>query len=220
MLLQESTDLVRRALLMTGVEVIGSAALGAGLAPDDASGAADEEPIKPPADVDTQRLAGVIFAEADAKPEGDDERHAIGWAFINSVVHVNQLCSGKICPKLTSAQRKFICSRDTTDLGGTILASIKAGSVAYGKARWNLVMKADAMRPEAELKKLNPLEREALRRAIRAAVSVRKGENRHPGLRFNKSPSHPPGSRWEKAEQIGPHTFWKFKPGLECGEWK
>ena len=220
MLRGEMTDMVRCALLITGVEMIGSAALGAGAARDDGSGAAEEGPIKPPADVDTQRLAGVIFAEADPKPEGDDERHAIGWAFVNSVKHVNQLCSGKICPKLTSAQRKFICRRDTTDLGDTIIASIKAGSVAYGKARWNLVMKADEMRPEAELQKLNRLEREALRLAICAAVAVEKGENRHSGLRFNKSSSQPPGSRWEKAVQIGAHTFWKFKPGLECGEWK
>jgi hypothetical protein len=190
------------------------------MAKNSGPGTAGEEPIKPPVDIDTQRLAGVIFAEAEANPEADNERHAIGWAFINSVEHVNQLCTGKICPKLTAAQRKFICNRDKTDLGDTILATIQAGSVAYGKARWKLVMKGDEMKSEAELQKLNPQERDALRRAIRAAVSVKKGENRHSGLRFNKSASQPPGSRWEKAEQIGPHTFWKFKPGLECGEWK
>lgn len=66
------------------------------------------ELIDIPEDLDTQRLAGMIFAEADARRAEDDERWAIGWCIINAVNHTNNMCNSKICAQLTQHQRDFI----------------------------------------------------------------------------------------------------------------
>lgn len=100
------------------------------------------------------------------------------------------------------------------------MTAIKIGSVAYNGTRWNLVMKDDALLPLDKLKEISKLEKEPLVRAIRAATEVMQGKNKTEALRFNRAENTPPSTRMERLQKIGAHTFYRFKIGLECGEWK
>jgi len=177
--------------------------------------------IKRPTNAKQQLLGGTIFAEAVAGRKLNDERKAIGWAFINSVEHTVSLCNGKICTTLKTAQRRFLCGRDTKDLGKTLADAIKIGSAAYNNKRWKKVMAGNGMLPLGNLCLLNSQEKDALVRAINAARAVLAGKDKKAAImRFNKAANKPPSTRLEKSEKIGAHTFYKFKAGKKCGEWK
>ena len=177
--------------------------------------------IKRPASARQQLLGGTIFAEAVAGRIPNDERKAIGWAFINSVEHTVSLCDGTICTTLKKHQRTFLCDRDTKDLGKTLVDAIKKGSKAYNNNRWKKVMAGNGMLPLGNLCLLNTQEKGALVRAIDAAGEVLAGKDKKAAImRFNKAANSPPSTRLEKSERIGAHTFYKFKAGKKCGEWK
>jgi cytochrome c551/c552 len=175
--------------------------------------------INPPSDTDTQLLAGVIFAEADAVAKTNEEREAIASVFLNSVSHVEDLRNGKICKHLKPEQRKFIYNRDKQDFGEKVFDAIKQRSVAFSGGRWKLAMNDNKMHSKEQLDKLLPSEKKALVQAIEAAKAVKSGQNRDTEvIGFNQGGSL--GSRMATVKTIGKHTFYKFKKGLECGEWK
>lgn len=167
--------------------------------------------IKVPKDVDTQRLAGVIFAEADAKRTSNDERRAIAWSFLNAVEHTVKVCNGQFCTSLKDAQRKFLCKKDKRDLGKTVLDAIKIGSVAHGNSRWNLVMSSDKLKSSQKLCKLNPGEQTAIERSIKAAKTAKAGKKKVAFIRFNQAKNKPPSTRMVLAKAIGAHSFYSFK---------
>jgi LysM repeat protein len=174
-----------------------------------------------PASLETQQLAGVIFAEASPKVQANDEREAIAWTFVNSVEHTKALCSGALkCPGASEAGIKKQCERDRASLGITILESIQSGSLAYGGPRWKMVMTGDVLLPVGNLCMLpSKDEVTAMARAIEAAEAVMSGTaTRRDYLRFNQasnSPPYPP--RQERSGRHERHTFYRFKPGSECG---
>jgi LysM repeat protein len=172
-----------------------------------------------PSSPETQMLAGAIFAEASAKAESNDEREAIGWAFVNSVRHVRALCSGELeCPGMTDAGLRKQCERDRASLGLTIAESIEHGSVAYGHDRWNMVMTGNVLLPAANLCLLTQDEVTAMARAIEAAEAVLGGTAApRDYLRFNQSGTPPYPPRQEQSGKHESHTFYRFKPGSECG---
>jgi LysM repeat protein len=177
--------------------------------------------LKLPSSQETQLLAGVIFAEASAKAPSNDEREAIGWAFVNSVRHVQALCSGVLeCPGASDTRMKDQCDIDRKSLGITILESIQRGSLAYGKGRWNMVMTGDVLLPAGNLCML-PSQDEvtAMARAIEAAEAVMSGTaTERDYLRFNRADNAPPNpQRQEQSGRHEGHTFYRFKPGSECG---
>src|SRR4051812_1698332 len=193
--------------------------------------------IELPQDQDTQLLAGVIFAEASPNLTEDNERYAIGWAFVNWAMHTHDLKWGLICPALQDRPKQMSRTKqvksDSLNLGDSILASIRSGSAAYQdknpKSRWNLVIENDALRPIDQLKAISILDIVPLRRAILVAVGIRdreekKEENKYV-MRFNKADNSPPRgkgqtvaqSRFEKLMRKGAHTFYEFKTGRECG---
>ncbi len=178
--------------------------------------------ITVPGSTEVQLLAGAIYAEASPREESNEERHAIGWAFRNSVDHTTKICGGSICGDLKEHERAFQCKNDTRDLGSTLTDVVKTGSVAYNNSRWNRVMNGTVMLPAETLCTMEPSEQAALKKAIGAATSVMAGTGKKPGIiRFNKAANSPPNpERMEKAERIGSHTFYRFKKGLECGVWK
>jgi hypothetical protein len=176
-----------------------------------------------PASAETQMLAGAIFAEASPKAESNEEREAIGWVFVNMARHVQRLCTGEICPHLRESQRNFICGLDTQTFGATVSDSVREGSVAYKDTRWNLVMKDDLMLPAANLCLLNPLEWASLRAAIETAEAVMSGSAppKEGYIQLNKAANAPPyPPRQELAGRHEVHSFYRFKPGAECGLWK
>lgn len=176
--------------------------------------------ITVPTDPEIQLIAGVIFAEANAKRESNDEREAIGSVFDNRVSHTQELCDGMICEQLSEKARKTQCKIDDKDFGHTVQEAIQKGSVAYGKGRWNMVMDGDSMKPEGDLCALSSGEITALIRAIEAAETVMTGDGpRDQGfIAFNKAAASPPNpTRMEVAQSIGAHTFYRFKSGKECG---
>jgi LysM repeat protein len=172
-----------------------------------------------PSSTEAQMLAGAIFAEASPKAQTNDEREAIAWAFVNSARHVQRLCNGELeCPNLSAAGRPVQCDRDRQSLGQTVEESIQRGSVAYNGPRWKLVMTGGALLPAGNLCTLPPGETPAMARAIEAAEAVLGGSaTPRDYLRFNKASNQPPSPRMEKAGQHGDHTFYRFKPGRECG---
>ena len=185
--------------------------------PNKAAGSSSKCPITIPSDVDTQHLAGVIFAEADGKRTANDERRAIGWSFVNTATHTAGVCDGSICTSLKQKQREFLCKKDKRDLGETVLKAIKIGSKAYGGNRWKLVMDSDKLKTKAQLCTMKGAERDAIERAIKAAVEVKAGTGKVAFLRFNRAKNQPPGCgnpkfcRFVKADSIAGHTFYSFK---------
>jgi LysM repeat protein len=177
--------------------------------------------ITVPTDLDTQLLAGVIFAEASPKPVANDEREAIAWAFVNSVDHVKALCSGVLdCPGASPARMANQCEIDRRSLGIDLRESVQRGSVAYGGDRWKMVMTGDVLLPVGNLCMLpSKDEVAAIARAITAAEAVMSGSATRPDyLRFNRASNAPPNpKRQERAGQHEGHTFYRFKPGGECG---
>jgi LysM repeat protein len=177
--------------------------------------------LKVPTSLDTQLLAGVIFAEASPKVQSNDEREAIAWAFVNSVEHTKALCSGVLeCPGASETRMKDQCDIDRKSLGITILESIQRGSLAYGKSRWNMVMTGDVLLPAGNLCMLPSRDEvTAMARAIEAAEAVMSGSaTRRDYLRFNRADNSPPNpKRQEQAGRHEGHTFYRFKPGSECG---
>jgi LysM repeat protein len=171
-----------------------------------------------PPTLDGRFLAGAIFAEAAPRPTAQAEREAIGWAFINSVQHTEQLCTGAICASLNQRQRTAQCRRDTRDLGRTLRNAISIGSVAVRGSRWNMVMSSSGMLPAVTLCKLVASERTALTRAIAAARSVLEGTaTRRDYLRFNRAADSPPSPRMVRTGRHEGHTFYQFIAGRECG---
>lgn len=82
-----------------------------------------------------------------------------------------------------------------------------------------LTMSDNKMHSKSQIYKLNPGEQKALAWAIEAAKAVKSGHNRNTEfIGFNQGVSM--GSRMETAKKIDKHNFYKFKKGLECGEWK
>jgi hypothetical protein len=173
-----------------------------------------------PSSLEAQMLAGAIFAEASPKAQSNDEREAIAWAFVNSARHVQQLCNGELkCPGASEARMRNQCEIDRKSLGLTLAESIQRGSVAYAGPRWNLVMTGDVLLPAGNLCLLPPGEVPAITRAIEAAEAVLGGSaTQRDYLRFNRAANSPPNpARQEKAGQHEGHTFYRFKPGSECG---
>jgi hypothetical protein len=176
-----------------------------------------------PASAEAQMLAGAIFAEASPKAESNEEREAIGWTFVNSARHVQQLCNGEKCPHLRQSQRTSVCAQDTRDLGATVSDAIRIGSVAYHDPRWPLVMRNDQMLPAANLCLLKPLEWAPLAAAIATAEAVLSGSAppKESYIRLNQAANDPPyPPRQELAGRHEVHSFYRFKPGAECGLWK
>ncbi|HEU4561279.1 MAG TPA: DUF4157 domain-containing protein [Longimicrobium sp.] len=173
--------------------------------------------ITVPSSGDEQLLAGVIFAEADAKRTANDEREGIGSCFTNAVKHTTDLCAGTLCSALTAAKRKAQCTVEKRDLGDTVLKAIKIGSLAHGSSRWNLVMNGNAMKTAADLCKLQAAEQAAVTAAITAAQAVAGGTVSTDFLRFNRAANQPPSTRMELSTAINGHTFYRFKPARVCG---
>jgi LysM repeat protein len=174
-----------------------------------------------PSSREAQLLAAVIFAEASARAVSNDEREGIGWAFVNSVRHVQMLCNGQLeCPGASEKRMRDQCNIDRQSLGLTLIESIQRGSLAYGGSRWKLVMTAgDAMLPAGNLCALPRGELSAITHAIEAAGAVLGGSaTARDYLRFNRAANSPPNpSRQEKAGRHEGHTFYRFKHGRECG---
>ena len=173
-----------------------------------------------PSSMEAQILAGAIFAEASPKAEANDEREAIAWAFVNSARHVQRLCAGELeCPGASEARMRDQCEIDRKSLGSTITESVQRGSVAYNGPRWKLVMTGDVLLPAGNLCLLPQSEVPAITRAIEAAEAVLGGSaTERDYLRFNRAANSPPNpKRMEKAGQHEGHTFYRFKPGAECG---
>jgi len=173
-----------------------------------------------PSSSEAQMLAGAIFAEASPRAQTNDEREAIAWAFVNSARHVQRLCNGELkCPGASETRMRDQCTIDRQSLGSTIEESIRRGSVAYNGPRWNLVMTGGALLPAGNLCTLPPGETPAIARAIEAAEAVLGGSaTPRDYLRFNRAANSPPNpARQEKAGQHEGHTFYRFKPGSECG---
>jgi LysM repeat protein len=175
--------------------------------------------IQVPTSANTQLIAGAIFAEAAPRPADNDEREAIGWAFVNSVQHTEDLCAGTICQSLNDTQRQSQCRRDTRDLGTTIMDAVRIGSAAYNNSRWRMVMSGNRLLPPANLCLISPSsEIIALIRSITAAEAV-MGRTATPRnyLRFNRASDSPPSDRMEQAGSHEGHTFYRFIQGRECG---
>jgi LysM repeat protein len=173
-----------------------------------------------PSSLEAQVLAGAIFAEASPKAASNDEREAIAWAFVNSARHVQRLCNRELqCPGASDVRMRDQCEIDRASLGRTIAESVQLGSVAYDGPRWKLVMTGVLMLPPGNLCLLPPSEVLAVTRAIEAAGAVLGGSAApRDYLRFNRAANSPPNpKRQEKAGQHEGHTFYRFKPGSECG---
>jgi hypothetical protein len=80
-------------------------------------------------------------------------------------------------------------------------------------------MTGDVLLPAGNLCTLPPGETPAITRAIEAAEAVLGGSaTPRDYLRFNRAANSPPNpARQEKAGQHEGHTFYRFKPGSECG---
>jgi hypothetical protein len=115
--------------------------------------------------------------------------------------------------------RRDQCNIDRQSLGLTLAESIQRGSVAYNGPHWNLVMTGDVLLPAGNLCTLPPGEVPAITRAIEAAEAVLGGSAApRDYLRFNRAANSPPNPvRQEKAGQHEGHTFYRFRPGSECG---
>lgn len=172
-------------------------------------------PVQRPANIDDQRIAGMIYAEsagASSGGENADEKSAIGATIANRAHHAR-------CMSQPNGHACF-----NTDFGdGTILGALQHGFAAYGGARWNEVMVNDEMRPEAELNALPPGKQQHLNLSIAAAEALNLGATpiSQPAVggapvAFNQASNNPPSPRMLRIGGAGAHSFYGFRPNREC----
>jgi hypothetical protein len=167
-----------------------------------------------PDDIDVQRVAAMLFAEAAPDRETDEEREAIAWVVVNRRAH-NARYRGD-------------------GMGGTDIRSILTAPgqfTGYRNVNWNRVTTPDdVLRGDASLRALpQTITRrkkkggltscESFKHCIDVARRVLSGaapsDPLYAELISYQRASYPGSWRWEHAVQIGEHHFCRWKEGHE-----
>jgi hypothetical protein len=169
-----------------------------------------------PANAVTQRLVGVIYAEASVGNTANHqaEKQAIAHCFLNMAYFAGlKQPNGASCFNSSFGD-------------GTVLKAIQKGSVAYGGPNWNEVMSGDLLKSKASLEQILDAAKVAhLEKCVLAVTGMPTGGgpftmsvlgNRAP-LQFNRAADAPPNpQRQQKIGVLSAHTFYAFKSGREC----
>jgi hypothetical protein len=165
---------------------------------------------------DAEALTGAIFSESTgmaAAGDYDKEKDCVGLAIINAAYYATwKPNAGATCFNSSFGN-------------GTIIDAVRRIIVAYGKARWKLIMTGDRLKSKAELEAaLTPPDADHLKRTVNAVNRIYPSNppvtyaplSRVP-LQFNQAIDSPPNpQRQEKVGRYASHTFYAFKKGREC----
>ena len=163
-----------------------------------------------PTDPMLQLLTGAVFAESSTRWFGGEDapdKEAIAWSILN-MSHF-------------ATVRKGTHNYNRSFGDGTVLSAIRHAIVAYGSARWNLVMNGNQLKAEATLERLEPADVEHLRLTIEVVTAIGPAPRLPHALaslsaripvQFNQATDSPPSAqRQEKIGRHGKHTFYAFK---------
>ncbi len=168
-----------------------------------------------PTDPMLQLLTGAVFAESSTRWYGGEdalEKEAIAWSILN-MSHF-------------ATVRKGTHNYNRSFGDGTVLSAIRHAIVAYGSARWNLVMNTNLLKEAATLERLEPADRDHLRLVCAVTTAIGPAPQLPHALaslgdripvQFNQATNSPPSAqRQERIGKHGRHTFYAFIVGREA----